>query len=506
MNARVQFGLLGWLVLCHAVQAQQWQEPAGIPSSPQAITPVGWNHMVPSAHAGSGHPGAATLAQTEYELLPNQHSPLYNLDSRLDLSLLEVVRGSWIRLEYMNAEIDNGAGTTLGAPLANVPNVARQFRVERPTLVAPDPTNAALPITMTTQVPETGGIQWDDLNGIRGTVGIPLTKKLSVEGTFWGLEVGSDAINLPTIPPTTFMDAHALDNTFLFATTLTRDGVPLSTFQSANLDPITPDFATEFAGTATVIVYDQAFFSEYTIDTWSTDVNLVYDLRIPHDGWKLQSLVGYRHTEYGENLAFGGTFANNSNDPFFVDVDPAIVAVEPYFMDLGIITAFDPAISNRIQSKTRNFRHELQVGLRSELSHKFFSVGVEPKVALGGNLIRSQVSVSENVRAPGDALGAFDPLLAKTDVARTTTDRSFEFSPTIDLGVYANVNLTSWFKLRFGYNLIWLGRLGVADQSIRFNEVTDPLTGLTAGDIVVEPRLRDRVISAVSVGGEIILP
>ena len=50
--------------------------------------------------------------------------------------------------------------------------------------------------------------------------------------------------------------------------------------------------------------------------------------------------------------------------------------------------------------------------------------------------------------------------------------RGIEFAPSAELNLYAAYDLTEWFKFRVGYNLKWLGNVGAADQSIRFNTIS----------------------------------
>jgi hypothetical protein len=58
--------------------------------------------------------------------------------------------------------------------------------------------------------------------------------------------------------------------------------------------------------------------------------------------------------------------------------------------------------------------------------------------------------------------------------------RELRFAPTVDLGLYVEAHPAHWLTLRFGWNLIWMGRVAMADHSIRFNEVTvDPEEEIT---------------------------
>jgi hypothetical protein len=77
------------------------------------------------------------------------------------------------------------------------------------------------------------------------------------------------------------------------------------------------------------------------------------------------------------------------------------------------------------------------------------------------------------------------------------------FSPTIDLGFSATINLSSWFHVRAGYNFIWTGNLARADRSIYYNDVGPTNPPAVAAQLGHTDSV---LIQGFSVGGEIILP
>lgn len=472
----------------------------------QGFSAAGWQ---PTGQTAPANDYTYNRNQIYQELLPEDRGFFYDRDSRFNLSFRENLKGSWMRLDYMNATI-NHTGRLLGTPLEDVRDPAKQFNIE---VIDPffDEEDEDEPHPFApAQVPTTNSINFKNLNGIRGTFGIPVSKIGWVEGSVWGLEQGQSSIVVPTIPPsgvildppddledrpvpTTPSGPHGTFKTRWLATTLTTDG--------------------ELGDR--IILYDRDFFSNYTVDTWSADVNFVYNLHVPTEGFRFQPMVGYRHEEYGERFRFGGTFDNN----FRFDADEELV-VPSFNATEGLM---EPR-SNLIASRSRNFRNSLQLGFRSELAHRWFTLGVEPKVAFGSNLIRSQV-LAQNVLEPGGFIVEieeqdpddpdFDPdaepeveiIPIDDPTTRFTTSRQLRFAPSFDMNLYLEAHPTDWLTLRLGWNLIWMGRLGVADHAIRFNEVTlDPETGETAPDVVVQQKLRNRVINAFTVGGVITLP
>lgn len=442
------------------------------------------------------------------QLLPDDRWGFHDHDERLDLILREAVRGVWMRLEYMNARVSND-GRPLGAPRAGVANLRNPFDVtsyqlDDPLDLTPDPAPVA-----STLVPNSDTVSWNNLNGIKGSFGIPLTKEYTLEASFWGLEEGGGSISVPNIPPTSALGPHGTSPIRWLATTLTTDGV---------------------VGDR-LILYDLDFFSNYRVNVYSSDVNLLYNIRTRAEGWNLKSLIGYRHDQYSEHLTFGGSFNNNFEfDPSPTADDGAYIA-PPYVVPPILPGELAQPNSNRIDSRTHNFRNSLQLGLRSEFVHRWFTLGVEPKVGFGSNHVRARVN-TRNARSPGvvvefeEVVDPDDPTAPPVTVATpifldtpadpdvpilaSSTNRDLVFAPSVDLGLYVEAHPTDWFTLRFGWNLVWLGQLGVADHGIRFNELTDPADptnpALTTSDISARIKLRDSVISAFTVGGTIYLP
>ncbi|WP_437205289.1 BBP7 family outer membrane beta-barrel protein [Planctomicrobium sp. SH664] len=450
---------LGWLVVAgmlsgETVQAQSWPPAPAAPSVAQA----GWGQpqLPPGPQPGMAPYCPQQGVDFDYaQLLPEDRGWCFDTDSRCDLIIRETLKGTWLRLEYLNATIRHQDDTVLGAPLATVRNVQDQFPV-----TFTDGVTTAL-----AQVPTTAGIDWENINGIKGSIGIPLTFGW-IEASVLGLAQDSDALDVPRIPPLGLAGPNGTVNSTFLATTLTTDGQP---------------------GTRTIL-YDADFFSQYTVNYFATDLNLLYNLRSRDEGWNVKTLIGYRHDQYSEDLAFGGTFDNSSG----------------YYSGVGVLGT---PVSNRIGSSANNFRNQVQFGIRNEFVHRWFTLGVDPKIAFGTNSTRNRV-VTSDVRDPGDPAVILDPVNAVDDPFRSVTNRDeVIFAPTFDLSLYGTVNLTEWLKLRMGWNLIWLGGIQSADRGILFNEVTNPLPPpATTADVVARRGISDRVISSFTVGGEILLP
>jgi len=370
---------------------------------------------------GGPAPGCAPDPYLYADLLPEDRFALQPPEQDLLRICREAARGTYVRIEYLNGEIFRHDQRTLGEKL----DLPGSFRPEDPFII----TNTDNVFSSLVQIPTTRDLNWDELNGIKGTLGLPLWKTGGIELSFWGLEDTSDDLNVPDLPGVDFLNTPTLVGTepvpsnfttlryrvgpngsqipTILATTLTTDGQP---------------------GTR-AILYDAAFFSSYSTSVWSMEVNYIHDLKVPGDGVTFKPLIGYRHEEYGERLTFGGTFDNRSQ----------------YLSDpvTGIPLVLANPISNLIDSKVYNFRDALQLGFRSELQvHDRVQLGIEPKVALGANLIRSSVETS-NVREPGDPNLILQPTNVVDDPAHTREfDRELQFAPSVDVGLFANVTLT----------------------------------------------------------------
>lgn len=443
--------------------------------APQAGVVQQGYYSAPSVDTGYAAPLDAAAYAT---LVPDRRVSGFEGTPPLRSVFRDHFGGSWIRLDYWDARIGHAGGRHIGTTIGDLngnllKNPSQPFDVPvLPMIGVPAVT------TIPGVAPTSDGVDWDNIGGIKGTFGIPIDSRSHFEATFRGLEEQQTSLIAPAIPALTSMEVFGTIPPQVVVIPYTLDGQPGS--------------LTDIPTTA--IVYDADFFSQYTTNFWAADANYVYDLRIPNDGWTLQSIIGWRHEEYSERLTFGGTFDNRSDFATDTIVNSGILATPQ---------------SNQIDSKVHNFRHALQFGFRSELKTHRITFGVEPKVALGVGLIRSRVN-TQNAREPGNLSSLLqDPNLIIDDPASTTSfDRELDFAPSAELNLYAKLDVTEWMKLRVGFDLLWLGRVGAADRSLHLNTISpvDPTMEPAILDFGVDQRLSNRYITAFTVGGEILLP
>ncbi|SFJ39262.1 BBP7 family outer membrane beta-barrel protein [Planctomicrobium piriforme] len=456
--------------------AQDWPaQPGGYGGAMQAqyAAPAGAGYGAPECPPGAAYGPPVGVPNMYDDLLPADRGWCYDTDSRRDLNFHEMLRGTWGRIEYLQGNISHQGGRTLGTPI-DVPNPAAlgqaQFDVADPsqqfpvllTYLTTPPPFPPEQIIRQAQVPTTNTVNWNHAQGIRGSFGVPVLDAVWVEGRAWGYQEREGTLKTPSLPGTPLdLDDGTLQGpngslaTTFLATSLLLDGAPSST----------------------LILYDSGFTSSYDTLFRGGDVALAFNWITPQEGWRLQPIVGYRHDEYSEALSFGGSFNNSS----------------AYYN----IPVYATTQTNNITSKVRNLRDQIELGTRTEWKKSFLTLGLQERIAMGSNIARGSVSTT-NLLQPGTPEGTVP------DSTTNSNDRRVVFAPSFDMDVYCNIQMNRWLSFRVGYNLMWIGHTGVADQSIRFNQIT---TGAgVVPDVGSSLDFRDRTISALTIGGEITLP
>jgi hypothetical protein len=435
--------LAAWMALTTGDAFGQYGPPPGGAYQPYG-EPTGWTLPPAGWMAAHGNPGASE----EYcppdvdprivnELLPADRGFGWDTDSRLHDALNSTSNGMWFRLEYTHTFIDNPGRALLGGPLAAVPDPRIPFDV----FAAPVPGQVAV-----ARVLDVSSVDFDNINGIRGTFGIPF-RLGSFEAVFWGTEKSTDVITTDEIPAT-----NPLQDVDVIVTSLRNGGAPGST----------------------VIFYDDSFRAPYTAQVFSAEANFYYNYRNPRLGLRILPVLGFRHTDYDESLLQRGTFTNISG------------------VAAGSILN-DPLV-RKIDSWVDNNTYGVQTGLRSEFVHQHFTLGVEPRLTLGVNHYEATVRTEDLRDSP------FPPI--QDDGVVTTNITRDLFSTIFDLQLYAKVHLNEFVNLRVGYSYTWLGNISRAHSNIYYND-----NGTAFPPAVVVRSNEDNLwMSSFTIGGEIILP
>ena len=157
-------------------------------------------------------------------------------------------------------------------------------------------------------------------------------------------------------------------------------------------------FATGFSGSPT------SYRSRFASNVWGTDMNFISDPVEPGEGFKLRPMGGVRYFAIREAMRI-----------------PHVLPPTPL-----------------IRSETFNHVLAPQIGLRSELVHRWFTIGAEPKVGFGVNTFFGEI-IDNNFLGQG-----------------IVYEKEYEtsFAPFFDLDVYARVPFNEHFSFYVAYNLL----------------------------------------------------
>lgn len=426
---------LAWVLAALAAFVMQRPAAAQSPNPNYSYLPYSTAHpYAPMTPQPAPHPNP--------ELLPGDLGWLYDFDSPVDLVIRETLRGAFMRVEYLNWDIEHPGNNLLGAPILGVDDPRDPFLVQT--------ANNTIGVAESLS---THSVDFQSINGIRGTLGLPF-RYGSLEGSIWGLEQGFHQIEDKPF----LRDNNVLTPRFV-AVGLLSAGQP---------------------GTR-VLLFDRSFQADYRASAWGSDVNLYYAAKNPRLGLGLQPLAGFRYMNYDESLSMRGVFDNSSGafDTFGVLADP---------------------FTSTIRSAVNNNVYSLQVGFKADFKHQFFTLGFEPKLAFGANDYSTRVSTND-LRSFDDPTLDPGPNDIDDPATNSVTGRTV-FSPTVDLGFSAKVHLTNWMHLRAGYNVIWTGNLARADRAIEYNDNGN----INPPAVIARQSTDSILIQGLSVGAEILLP
>ncbi len=96
-------------------------------------------------------------------------------------------------------------------------------------------------------------------------------------------------------------------------------------------------------------------------------------------------------------------------------------------------------------------------GVRAELVHRWFTIGVQPKVTLGAAVYRNRVNAQS--------------LLAITDPAVSSSVEGLNFTPVVQFGAYLRIHPTENITISGGYDYMATVNIVRPYDSIRYNNV-----------------------------------
>lgn len=292
----------------------------------------------------------------------------------------------------------------------------------RQPFVATDPFGTVLGLAI---VPSAEQMQLDSNNGFRGTIGAEFVNGGAMElGAF-------------VLAPTT--------SGFTYGNLLTQGLlVGTSTFVGGKL-------------ANNIEFYNDYYQATYRSQVWGAEGNFLLDY--DRSGLiEFRPLVGFKYVSLNEKLHQRGNFKD-------------------------LILIFDTTTD--IESTTYNNLYGPQIGFRTEIVTQYFTLGVEPKLAVTANTMIANVR-TRNFRSVSDG--------------EVSTSQHFTgVSPIFEVGAYGVIPITKYASLRVGYNLMYLLNVTRPEDNIYYND-NGPLP--IPPDVVVSATLHDLAIQGLTLGAE----
>jgi hypothetical protein len=462
MTGRIPFGLLTLLtaLVCLPIQAQDQMgpppgygvQPAGFHAFQQPGGPGQYSGL-PSGYQrtpGRGQPGAPP--PTIFEELPDDLGFAYE-DSPLGKMLTNSFRHAWFRNEYLLWNISSPGHVLLGEQnQTGITFVGHPVFGQSPTsAVAPGiPFNIAVNgLSGTGQVPGLDNFSSNNMNGYRGTFGLPVPV-----GT---LEVSSFLL----APSSDTFNGDELIRPQIIAVPAVIIGGPGVNGQDANFI-IQAALRNGARSNNDVIAYDVSYQAKLTTSAWGTEANFVADSVDPNSLFQFRPLFGARYFNLRDRLLQNGRYhETDANDPTITNT-----------------------IRREINSSGNNDVAGPQIGVRAELTHSRFLIGVEPKVTLGLNSWKTTLDNSN--------------VFSSQDTGQSLLARGTTFSPLVDVKFYSNVGLTKYLSAYVAYNYLWVGNVNRSYNDITYNRNSQTNTS----DFHIKREYSNAVLQGLSFGLE----
>ncbi len=346
-------------------------------------------------------------------------------DTNLDRLLKVLVRNTWIRLDYMNFEAKRPGDHLLGADNPMVNDERLPFTVS----------SGGNPIGVAT-VPALDSILLENVNGMRGTLGVMLNDG-ALEINVWGTKENDSAFSVTDLGAQEFGSSGGggLSEDPVFAATTTMlNGLPAN---------------NQF-------LYDHSFEARYVQDVWGTGINYIAADPDVGPGLKLMPIVGFRYLEVTEGLFQTGVF--NGGFDGVVDIgedlnsngrlDTGEDINNDGLLDLGLVSIINSRVNNEIYAP--------QIGFRLQFEHEWFHLGFEPKLALGVNRYEMEVETNQ-LRSFGDP---------HTREAR----RGSRFAQVADFRFFMKLFPSDNLEFFLAYDITVAGGVSRAHDNVYYND------------------------------------
>ena len=358
-------------------------------------------------------------------------------ETPLDEFFRDVARDSYFRLEYMSWSFKQPGDTILGAPVALVANPTRRF-----------PVTVAAQVAGEAVVPTTTGIDIDGVNGIRGTLGVPLTSGV-LEANIFTFATSEERKEYLNLGAPTFIDLTALPQFVATSTFVDGSGADQNLF-----------------------LYDEYYNMKLSSNLWGTEINYLFDAALPEPFLRIQPLIGFRFVNFDETFVQTGSFNEQGN---FSGVDANGNSVT--------------RLVSTIASQAENRVYVPQIGFRAELNSRWVSFGVEPKFGLGVNTYNDNVTVRQ-LRSPGDPTVSSD-------------EREEILSAAGELNIYGRFHPRENITLSVGYTLMFIDNISRPHSSIYYDDPGIQNSQTQDSLIRVNPSFELMYFEGINVGAEI---
>ncbi|MCA9031495.1 MAG: BBP7 family outer membrane beta-barrel protein [Planctomycetaceae bacterium] len=413
----------------------------------------------PGMYSGNGFGPAYTQ-----ELVPD----VYDQFGRAGQGVQRVnqgLSGAWIRTDYLLWDISRPGDKLIGAPMATqdansafsafdpvngirldaqglpvvaiVPNLAgTQLRNTNASIID-------LPTDNRASFDLTNSADTTQLNGARISAGVPIGEGV-FEAEAWALQEAQSDI---TFNPTVLTLSGV---TLIPALTLLDGGLPSD---------------------STMILFSESYQTVLSSNLWGTEGNWAFANMNPGSNLQITPLLGFRYARFGEKMSIAGA---DIPDP---------------------INFPGTVLNHRIHSSMSNHIFGPQVGLKMQYVTPFVTVGFEPKLAATVNRATQDLSTQQIYQS------GIDPVtLLPLEDARQLGDHFTQFSPTLDLSVYARVHLTQNFSVHFGYDYMLTGSVYRAYDNIAYLSPTSP--GTDAPTIGLTRDRSTMTVHGIMIGGQ----
>ncbi len=382
-----------------------------------------------------------------YEQIPSDRGGFDEFNSPIDRLLHQVARQSWVQFDYVQWNIGQVPDDLLGAQVPGVDRPDLGFVINDTTTGAPplDPTNTE----QTSYVPRLGGIESNNLPGIRLTYGLNTNYGSFEANVFWILQ------KTRSFAPGPYLFGGA-----------TIPGNQATRFTSPIIDPngVTAiPFSINGVPSNQALIFDRSFRIDYDTSMIGTEFNFVWDDRKPRNGLHVQYVMGFRYLKFDEQMTLIGT-------------DEQIGAVPD--ANGGEVTFIK---STTIKSRAINQIFGPQVGTRIELVDDRVTFGAQPMFAFGFNHLDARVSTT-------NLFAADDPTTPTVNEATDPTSNGTnqdQFAPVLSLALYTKIQITNAMHLYGSYDVLFLSGVSRPADNINYDRGTVPGFGVIPRETTV---------------------